>query len=338
MAAATTTNGIEPPPKFLPAAGPSLIPRNEWRPLFENYCDAIDFDDFADKKQKAILLNCLGREGQKRFSKLLDATYSEGDTEYTKALLKLEKEYKPVKNKRAELYVFRKRAQLQGKSISEYVAVLRDLATTCDFGDFLDDALCDQLIEKLHNSKICERLPEEKLDLTKAVKTAVRLESAIKDAKSMRESMSGNGTERCSVNAVKKKYSKPYYKKPTGDHVKSTPIAKIRNACYRCGSTKCKANFKSCPALGQTCRKCGKRDHYAKVCLADGQLKVHQLEEAESEFEDYVLTVDPSDKHDRPCPRLIVKIHVLVDSGSPYTIIPKELYDSFFLEVQIARK
>ena len=115
--------------------------------MFETYCDAIDFDDFADKKQKAILLKCLGTEGQKRFSKLPDATYSQGDTEYTKALHKLEKEYKPVKNKRAERYVFRKGAQLQGESISEYIAALGDFATTCDFGDFLDDALCDQLIE-----------------------------------------------------------------------------------------------------------------------------------------------------------------------------------------------
>ena len=127
--------------------------------------------------------------------------------------------------------------------------------------------------------------------MTKAVKTAVRLENVIKDAKSMRESMSANGTEHGSVNAVKKKNLKPYYKKPTGDHAKSTSNAKIQNACYRCGSPKHKANFKSCPALGQTCRKCGKREHYAKVCLADGQPKVHQLEEAESESDDYALGI-----------------------------------------------
>ena len=102
------------------------------------------------------LLNCLGTEGQKRFSKLPDATYPQGATEYTKALFKLEKEHKPVKNKRAERYVFRKHAQLQGETITEYVAALHDLAMSCDFRDFLDDALCDQLIEKLHNSKIRE--------------------------------------------------------------------------------------------------------------------------------------------------------------------------------------
>ena len=66
--------------------------------------------------------------------------------------------------------MFRKRTQLQGASITEYLAALCELATSCDFGDFLDDALCDQLNEKLHNSKIRERLlAEEKLDLTKAI-------------------------------------------------------------------------------------------------------------------------------------------------------------------------
>ena len=102
--------------------------------------------------------------------------------------------------------MFRKRAQLQCKSITEYVAALHDLTSTCNYGGFIDDALCDQLMEKLHNSKIRERLhAEEKLDLTKTISTAVRLESAIKDAKSMCESMSANGTEHGSVNAVKKK-------------------------------------------------------------------------------------------------------------------------------------
>ena len=41
--------GIEPLPKFLTAPGPPSIPWNEWRPLFETYCDAIDFADFADR-------------------------------------------------------------------------------------------------------------------------------------------------------------------------------------------------------------------------------------------------------------------------------------------------
>ena len=81
--------------------------------------------------------------------------------------------------------------------------------------------------------------------------------------------MSANRNEHSSVNVVKKKSLKSYYKNPTGDTAKSTSNAKVQNACYRYGSQKHNANFKSCPALGQTCGKCSKKDHYAKVCLSN---------------------------------------------------------------------
>ena len=138
------------------------------------------------------------------------------------------------------------------------------------------------------------------------------------------------------LSILKKKNWKSYYKKPTGDNAKSTTNVKLQNTCYRCGSPKHKANFKSCPVLGQLCHKCGKKDHFLKVCSADGQPKVHQLKEVE----DYVLTVDPSNIHDRPCLRYVVKIqgtpvNVLVASGSPYTIILKALYDSLFSKCEL---
>ena len=64
------------------------------------------------------------------------------------------------------------------------------------------------------------------------------------------------------------------------------------------------------------------------------------MEEAELESDEYVLTVDHSNKHDRPCPCCVVKIqgtliNVQVDSGSPYTIIPRALYDSLFSECKL---
>ena len=73
-----------------------------------------------------------------------------------------------------------------GESITEYIAALRDLASTCDFGDFLEDAICDQMNEKMYNHKIRERLlADENIDLDKAIVIAVRLENAIRDAKTM---------------------------------------------------------------------------------------------------------------------------------------------------------
>ena len=120
---------------------------NEWKRMFDTYMDAIDSEQFTDKRKTALLL--------RRYSKLKELdNYAEGATEFEKANLKLANEYKVIRNKRAERYAFRRRTQSQCESITEYIAALRDLASTCDFGDFLDDAICDQMIEKMYNHKI----------------------------------------------------------------------------------------------------------------------------------------------------------------------------------------
>ena len=128
---------------------------NEWMRMFDTYMDAIDSEQFTDKRKTVLLLHSLGAEGQRRYSKLKELdNCTEGATEIEKANMKLANEYKVIRNKHAERYAFRRRAQSQCESITEYIAALRDLAFTCDFGDLLDDAICDQMIEKMYNHKI----------------------------------------------------------------------------------------------------------------------------------------------------------------------------------------
>ena len=166
---------------------------------------AIESEQFSDKRKTALLLHSLGTEGQRRYSKLKELTfYPPSATEFEKTNLKLENEYRIIRNKRAERYTFRKRTQTQHESITEYIAALRDLTSTCDFGDFLDDAICDQLIEKMNNHTIRERLlADENIDLDKAIVVAVRLESAIKHARSMEAQNSVNPFSTESVNVVR---------------------------------------------------------------------------------------------------------------------------------------
>ena len=54
----------------------------------------------------------------------------------------------------AERFRFHKRKQLDGESISDYVAVLRKLAEHCDFGDRLTDDLRDRLVCGMRNESI----------------------------------------------------------------------------------------------------------------------------------------------------------------------------------------
>ena len=56
---------------------------NEWKRMFDTYMDAIDSEQFTDKRKTALLLHSLGAEGQRRYSKLKELdNYAEGATEF----------------------------------------------------------------------------------------------------------------------------------------------------------------------------------------------------------------------------------------------------------------
>ena len=58
----------------------------------------------------------------------------------------LKRHYLPQPIKIAERYRFYNRKQLEGESAADYLAHLRQLASTCQFRSFLDEALCDRLV------------------------------------------------------------------------------------------------------------------------------------------------------------------------------------------------
>ncbi len=54
--------------------------------------------------------------------------------------------FSPKKNVLAERYTFRNRKQLAGESLTEYVAALKGLASSCAFRNSIEEQLCDQFI------------------------------------------------------------------------------------------------------------------------------------------------------------------------------------------------
>ena len=63
-------NSIEPPAKCQDQGGPPPMAWNEWKRMFDTYMDAIDSEQFTNKRKTALLLHSLGAEGQRRYSKL----------------------------------------------------------------------------------------------------------------------------------------------------------------------------------------------------------------------------------------------------------------------------
>lgn len=62
--------GISPPPPFLVSPGTPAIPWPRWLRLFENFTLASGASELSAARRRALLLHCLGPEGQRIFDAL----------------------------------------------------------------------------------------------------------------------------------------------------------------------------------------------------------------------------------------------------------------------------
>ena len=122
--------------------------------------------------------------------------------------------------------------------MNTYIAELRKLSEHCQFGQFLNDALCDRFVCGMSNSSIRKRLLTEKdLDLEKAISVAFSLESSIRESEQMDVKTEGSTVQR---------------------------IDDGRRRCYRCDSDSHLAN--RCRHINTTCSTCSGKGHIARAC------------------------------------------------------------------------
>ncbi len=69
----------------------------------------------------------------------------------------LQKHYEPTRAVIAERFHFQKRDQVPDESLAEYDAVLRKLATHCNFGAYLTEALRDRFVAGLRSEAMQRR-------------------------------------------------------------------------------------------------------------------------------------------------------------------------------------
>ena len=132
-----------------------------WLEAFDNYRIATKLDKEDDEVQKDTLLHLAGTGVQRLLSGL------PGDKKkFDEVKEALSAHFLPKRNKWAERYKFRKRAQLQQESLDTFIAELRMLSLTCDFGDATDDNILGQVIEKCSDGYLREKLLQQRDGLT----------------------------------------------------------------------------------------------------------------------------------------------------------------------------
>ena len=168
----------------------------------------------------------------------------------------------------SERYRFRQRSQQEGESIKQFVLALRQLATNCRFGDLHDQMLRDQIIEKTTSADIRKKLLMERpdtLQLSRAVQIACQIETAKREA----QQITGATAKPQSMDSIQK-VSKGFRPAPKSDSKEESPFLQriLSRAlfCSNCGWRNHRAGSPNCPAIGQICRLCKKKNHYARCC------------------------------------------------------------------------
>ncbi|KAM7291823.1 uncharacterized protein ISCGN_028394 [Ixodes scapularis] len=198
-------------------------------------------NDTPEAKQRDIFLaSC----GTRVFSLLLDLL--KPATSHVKTLgellATLRSHFSLAPSTLMELFRFNNRSRQDGETLGQFVAALRGLASTCAFNDQLDSLLRDRFVCGINNPAMQTRLlelPDPSLD--NAVKAALAMEAAAKDASEIARAAGSPSTEA----AVNK-------------------MATRSGACSRCGAAHSPSQ---CQFVHAQCFTCGRTGHLA---LSDG--------------------------------------------------------------------
>ena len=126
---------------------------------------------------------------------------------------------------------------------------LRILASNCDFGAAADRQLRDKILFGTSDNTVRQRMLEED-DLT--LGKAIRMMEATKAQMQIMSTEAEKSSEEVIVNQINRNSEAVAY----SSH-------RYSSSCQYCGLVH---KPRDLPAYGKSCRKCGKRNHFATVC------------------------------------------------------------------------
>lgn len=167
---------LSPPPPFLPVHGEPALLWSKWLKAFEHYVEALSEKELVDSSKCLLLQNCLGPEGQRIFTTLI-----QNDTTYAAAISTLTAYFSSDHTTQMHRLKFHQRAQMPGETVDQFVSALEELLRPCSYGHLKDELLLNQLIEKTSYPQLRERLlnGRESLTLTTALVIGKEVETLL---------------------------------------------------------------------------------------------------------------------------------------------------------------
>lgn len=302
------------------------------------YRSATKLNTESGSVQVSALIYAMGRQAEQIFNTFTFPAPIGGNDprdNFDTVLENFDAHFVPKRNLIHERAKFHARAQNSGETIEEYVRALYELSEHAAFKD-RDETIRDRLVLGVLDNELSQRLQlEATLTLKSAIDTARHFElvkgqvssqrqpgaaatvDAVRYSQKQRGSRSsapsrGRGSRRAGGHS--------YTSQHRGGHTSLSNSFK----CGNCGRSHAQNN---CPARGKTCRKCGKRNHFAAVCRSSNS-NVSEITELETPF--FLGAIDFGEVGEPPW-RITLnlgdsKIPFKIDTGADVTIMSKAVH------------
>ena len=303
----------------------------KWTALLEDNCDWFGVTE-AEKKVKALRIY-----GGERVRDLVDGLPEpeiEGEV-FGKTMDKLNAFFLPKKNTDVLVARFRKMRQNDHGTIMQYYARLRPEAAKGKFHD-TELEIKWHLQETVRNRRFAKKSVRDRYSLEKLLEEAQADEEAnVNELEMTAKETQDAGKQDSDANVNRVKAGKDCNRNANRSRhkVDGSPQEESRGGkkggkrtCGRCGL---KHEPKKCPAIGKTCGKCLKKNHFARSCRSDKGLagkvinQVGDSSDEEDSDDEYVKKITigwmSTDTGKKTTVKLLlngVKVQMAIDSGA----------------------
>jgi hypothetical protein len=341
---------------------------DSWKMYVERLEQYFVVNEIKVEKQVPTLITVMGAEC---YELLVNLCTPDKPTNKTfKQLTDILEQYlQPKPSILSERYKFRHRKQ-NNETISEYVAVLKKMSKTCEFGSWLEDSLRDQLVCGISSETIRQRLfTEDQIDFRRAYALAVSMEAAEKDAAAVegraitscgdgaacqavsavgaarRDGGGGAGGGRARFSVTARGRSMNGWR---GQHTIGQQQPRRGVAYQQCRACGANHDVSRCQFARYVCKVCNKQGHLRRVCpnLVDHHNVdvAGSAQEGDRELEDSdeVMIKNVHQLSVSKCSPIIITLKVNgkdlkmeCDTGSAVSCISYKLYLNLFRNLEL---